>query len=59
MSVAYMSLYDYYKTNFILQQEHNWHINTLEDMFPFERDVYISLLAEHIQKKIEQRRSAG
>lgn len=49
-----MNLYEFYKINFIMQQEHGWHISQMEEMLPFERDVYIGLLAEHIQRKMEQ-----
>lgn len=51
-----MNLYEYYKINFLMQQEHSWSIAMIEEFIPFERDVYIGLLAEHIQKKIEQQK---
>jgi hypothetical protein len=51
-----MNLYEFYKLNFILRQEHEWDIDFIESMMPFERDVYVGLLVERIQKKLEQQR---
>ena len=48
------SLENYYKTNFALMQHHNYSLTELEDMIPWERDVYVNLLIAHIQE--EERR---
>lgn len=45
------SLINYYKTNFALMQHHKYNIETLENMIPFERDLYIMLLAQHVQEE--------
>lgn len=42
-------------------QHHKYSIHELEDMIPFERDVYIMLLSQFIQeenKRIEQDQQA-
>jgi len=47
-----------YKTNFILMQEHKYSLEELENMMPWERTVYVSLLIKHIREineKIEKR----
>ena len=48
------SLEIYYKTNFALMQHHKYSLTELENMIPWERDVYVNLLIAHIQE--EERR---
>tara|TARA_B100000427_G_scaffold289580_1_gene265364 strand:+ start:4999 stop:5184 length:186 start_codon:yes stop_codon:yes gene_type:complete len=48
------SLENYYKTNFALMQHHKYSLTELENMMPWERDVYVNLLIAHIQE--EERR---
>jgi len=43
-----------YKTNFLLMQEHNYSLSELENMIPWEREVYVSMLIEHLKKKTEE-----
>ena len=45
---------NHYKTNFILMQEHKYSLSELENMMPWEREVYIGLLMTHLNKKAEQ-----
>ena len=48
------SLEKYYKTNFALMQHHKYSLTELENMIPWERDVYVNLLIAHIAE--EERR---
>ena len=48
------SLENYYKTNFALMQHHKYSLTELENMIPWERDVYVNLLLAHIAE--EERR---
>ena len=48
------SLENYYKTNFALMQHHKYSLTELEDMIPWERDVYVNLLIAHLAE--EERR---
>ena len=43
------SLENYYKTNFALMQHHKYSLTELENMMPWERDVYVSLLLQFIK----------
>jgi hypothetical protein len=55
------SLANYYKTNFALMQHHKYSLGDLEDMIPFERDIYIMLLSQHIEEendRIQQQNQA-
>jgi len=42
------------KTNFAMIQHHNWSLTEIEEMMPWERDVYVSLLNEHIEEENER-----
>jgi len=35
-------------------QEHHWSLTELENMMPWERDVYISMLITHLKEKAEK-----
>jgi len=45
------NLASYYQTNFSLIQHHHWSLSEIEDMLPWEREVYISLLQQHIEEE--------
>jgi hypothetical protein len=45
------SLVNYYKTNFSLMHHHKYSLAELEEMIPFERDIYIMLLTQHIEEE--------
>jgi hypothetical protein len=49
--MAHESLESYYKTNFALIQHHKYSLTELENMIPWERDVYISLLQQYIEEE--------
>ncbi len=51
------SLENYYQTNFALMQHHKYSLTELENMIPWERDVYVNLLIAHIQEE-ERRQKA-
>ena len=54
MTLSHDSLYNYYKTNFSLMQHHKYSLTELEKMMPWEREIYIGLLAEHIKEENEK-----
>lgn len=43
----------YYQTNFAMMQHHNYSLSDLDSMLPWEREVYVALLADYI-KQVEQ-----
>tara|TARA_X000001382_G_scaffold48090_1_gene32587 strand:- start:262 stop:432 length:171 start_codon:yes stop_codon:yes gene_type:complete len=47
---------NYYRTNFQLMHHHKYSLAELEDMFPFEREIYTSLLLEFIKQQESQSR---
>tara|TARA_B100000287_G_scaffold119114_1_gene111090 strand:+ start:18982 stop:19143 length:162 start_codon:yes stop_codon:yes gene_type:complete len=46
-----------YKVNFALMQHHKYSLTELENMMPWERDVYVNLLLAHLQEE-ERRQKA-
>jgi len=52
------NLKNYYTTNFALMQHHKYSLTELELMLPWERDIYVNMLAQYIEEeneKIKQR----
>ena len=49
------SLKNYYKSNFALMQHHKYSITDNEKMLPWERDIYVSLLVNHIKEQNKRR----
>ena len=49
MSIAREDLESYYRTNFALMQYHKYSLTELENMMPWERDIYTSLLEQYIE----------
>lgn len=47
--MAHESLASYYKTNFALVQFHKYSITELENMIPWEREIYVGLLQQYIE----------
>ena len=60
--MAHTNLESYYKTNFALMQHHKYSLTELENMIPWEREVYVSLLQQHIEEenlKAQQQQSGS
>lgn len=51
MTLSHEDLFSYYRTNFALVQHHKYSLTELEEMIPFERDIYVTLLAQHIKEE--------
>ena len=52
--MGYQRLAVYFKTNFSLMQHHKWSISEIEEMMPWERQVYIDLLKDWIKQKEQE-----
>ncbi len=53
MVSAHDTLEDHYQTNFILNYHHKVSLTEINEMMPFERDIYLMLLAKQIQEEKE------
>jgi len=51
MNLCHDSLYNYYKMNFALMQYHKYSLTELEDMIPFEREVYVAMLIKYLEEE--------
>jgi hypothetical protein len=58
VSIAREDLESYYRINFALMQYHKYSLTELENMMPWERDIYNSLLQEYIEKENLKRQQA-
>jgi len=45
------SLVNHYKTNFALIQHHKYSLSELETMIPWEREIYITMLAQCLKEE--------
>lgn len=48
------SLENYYLTAFAMVQHHKWSLTELEDMMPYERDIYVNMLVNWVQEENER-----
>ena len=49
--MAHEDLESYFKTNFALMQHHKYSLTELENMIPWEREVYLTLLKQYIEEE--------
>jgi hypothetical protein len=52
--VGYFDLASWYKTVFALQQHHGYQLTSIEEWLPYERDIYVSLLIQHLKEEAER-----
>ena len=59
--MSYIDLENYFRLNFAMIQYHKWSLTEIENMMPFERDVYVILLKQHLEEEElkAQQRSNG
>jgi hypothetical protein len=46
-----MDLENYIRINFSLMQYHKYSLTEIENMIPWERDIYVELLKQHIEEE--------
>jgi len=55
--MAHMELESYFKLNFSLMQYHKYSLTEIENMIPWERDIYVTLLQQHIEEENAKQQS--
>jgi|TARA_B100001093_G_scaffold502696_1_gene556037 hypothetical protein len=50
------SLQNYYETNFALIHHHKWQIEHIENLLPWEKEIYMNLLVQFLQEEDKNRR---
>ena len=46
-----MDAESYYELNFSLMQYHKYSLTEIENMIPFERDIYVALLKNYLESE--------
>ena len=54
--MAHLSAESYYELTFSLMQYHKYSLTELEEMLPWEREIYIGLLMKYLREEEERNR---
>ena len=57
--MSHVSLESYFKLNFALMQHHKYSLTEIENMMPWERDIYVALLNQYIEEENEKAKQAN
>jgi hypothetical protein len=57
MALSHSNLGSYLKTNFAMMQHHNYSLSDIENMIPWERDIYVAMLVDYINIENEKRQT--
>jgi hypothetical protein len=57
--MAHTDLESYFKVNFALMQHHKYSLTELENMIPWEKEVYLSLLKQYIEEENLKEKANG
>ena len=52
--MAHIDLESYYKLNFSLMQHHKYSLTEIENMMPWEREIYLTLLNQYVEEENEK-----
>ena len=53
-----MDLENYFRLNFALMQYHKWSLSEIENLLPWEIDIYVELLKQHLEEeKLKQQQN--
>lgn len=53
------SLANMYQLNFALMQHHKYSLTEIENMIPFEREIYVTLLKQFLEEQEERMKRKG
>lgn len=54
MALCHEEPMNYYRMNFALMQHHKYSMTELLNMVPYEREIYVSLLIDFLEKEKER-----
>lgn len=49
------TLVNHYKTNFLLHKNYGYSLTELDNMIPYEREIYIGMLLQHLEKQRQEK----
>ena len=57
--MSHMDLENYYRLSFALIQYHKYSLTQIENLMPWERDIYIMMLEDHLEEEELKRKTAN
>lgn len=51
MNLCHDDLANFYKMNFALMQYHKYSLSDIENMIPFEREIYVAMLIKYLEEE--------
>jgi hypothetical protein len=57
--MSHMDLKNYYELNFSLVQFHKYSLTEIENLMPFERDIYVGMLLNHLEEEKLKKQQNG
>ena len=58
--MAHTNLESYFRINFALMQHHKYSLTDIENMMPWEKEVYVTLLTQYIEEEnLKQQQNNG
>lgn len=59
IGLSHDNLVNHYETNFSLMEHHQYSLTELNEMIPWEREVYLTLLIRHLKEKEQRMKQRG
>ena len=59
LGLSHDSLTNHYQTNFSMMQHHKYSLTELDNMLPWERQIYVALLIEYIKEENDKMERAN
>jgi hypothetical protein len=56
VTFSHDNLGNFYQTNFALMQHHKYSLTELDNMLPWERDIYVNMLMKYLEEETERLR---
>ena len=53
---GYSNIAVYYNTMFSMVQHHKYSLTEISEMYPYERDLFLELLRQHLKQLEEERK---
>ena len=60
VGMVHMDLENYYKLNFSLMQYHKYSLTEIENLIPWERDIYVGMLQQYLEdERLKQQQASS
>jgi len=54
VALSHNSLANIYQVNFALVQHHKYSLTEIENLIPFELEIYLTLLTDHLEREFDR-----